>query len=118
MLLKHSVLVLVKLKVLIVDPETGLDREPVLQGIVHIELLLSEFVKFCKDGRRQHILNLYLASALGVKEEEKFSYCCDHIERVKSFLKTLQLRECWHQLEDIILKVFFFQIAEARRIVE
>lgn len=85
-----------------------------MQGIVHVELLLPQLVKLSEDGRSQHVLYLDLASSLRVKEEEEFADGGDHIKRIEGFLKALQLGECWHQLEDIILKIFFFQVPEPR----
>jgi hypothetical protein len=80
--------------------------------------LLSKFVHLSKDGRSHHIFNLDFACPFWVKEEEKFTYTRNDIERVKGFRELLKLGKGWHQFKYIIFQVLFFQVAEAIRVVQ
>jgi len=61
---------------------------------------------------------LDFSGTLWVKEEEEFSDWSDHVERVKWLSEIFKLGESWHQLKNVVLKIFLFKVAEAITVVK
>ena len=66
----------------------------------------------------EHVLDLNLASALRISKEEEFAHTCDYIEGVEGLRQVFQLGERRHQLEDVVLKVFLFEVSIARGVIQ
>lgn len=89
-----------------------------MKGVFNRHAGLAELVEFSQDWARKHVLDLNLASTFRVKEKEELSDGGDDIEWIKRLSKLFELRERWHELEDVILQVLLFQVAVATRVVK
>ena len=58
------------------------------------------------------------AGALRIKEEKELPDARDHIEGVEWLCQLLKLWEGGHELKDVVLKVFLFEVAIATRVVQ
>jgi hypothetical protein len=61
---------------------------------------------------------LDFTSALGVEEKEKFSDAGNDIEGVEGLTELIELGEGRHQLKNVILKFFFFQVPKPKGVVK
>lgn len=103
---------------MVIDTERRLDGKPVAKSILHVELLLSKFVKLSQDGRSKHVFDLNFAGSFGIKEEKEFPDSCNNVKGIEGVLEVVQLREGGHQFKNVVFKILLFKVAVTAAVVQ
>lgn len=116
--LQHTVAVLIEAQIVVVNAKGRLHTEPVAKCLFKTHLLRLELVQLSQNWAGKHVFDHDFASSLRVQVEEELPDSGDNIERIEGLLELLKLRECWHQLEDVVFEILLSQVAVATGIIQ
>lgn len=115
---QHTIMILIQIQILTIDPQGGLSAEPISLQMLLAQLLISQLDQLVKEATGQYFSDLHLTRAQWIQEKEELPHGRAHIKWIKGTLQHLQLRQGGNQLEDIVLQVGLFQVAQASAIVQ
>ena len=82
------------------------------------ELLVSQLNELIEKPGGENLGDLDTAGSQRVEKEEELSHGRAHVERVEGLLERLELRQSGYELEDVVLQVGLFQVAQAGAVVQ
>ena len=94
-----------------------MSAEPVGLEVFFAELFVSELDELVEKAAGEDFGYFDFACAQRVQEEEELADGRAHVERVEGSLEELELGQSGDELEDVVLQVGLFEVAEAGAVV-
>lgn len=82
------------------------------------ELFVAQLDELIEKPRRENLGDLDTTCAQRIEKKEKLSHGRAHVERVEGLLERLELRQRGYELENVVLEIGLFEVAETSAVVQ